>query len=233
MKKVYLLRRLLLLAHLSIELWGRTHRGTINVSHPVINHRCCQHHNRRTDNCLFVCSLNHGKSNWVFENTYLVSVQNFYSNLYNIFSSVSCPAQYRIGIRKKFRIRFRSDFGFRHTLTYLVCVQTSLFKSLQYIFLCQLSSPITIYCRPLLAPLTLTLFGNHIDLEKNVCTHTRYVFPKTKLSMFWHQHSIVSLDWYFTTFQSFKVFYAFSFSVQNTFLLLLCNPVAIIHYFIS
>ena len=48
-----------------------------------------------------------------------------------------------------------------------------------------------------------------------------------------HQHSIVSLDWYFTTFQSFKVFYAFSFSVQNTFLLLLCNPVAIIHYFIS
>ena len=109
-----------------------------------------------------------------------------------------------------------------------------LFKSLQYIFLCQLSSPIiTIYCRPLLAPLTLTLLGNHIDLEKNVCTHTRYVFPKTKLSMLWHQHSIVSLDWYFTTFQSFKVFYAFSFSVQNTFLLLLCNPLAIIHYFIS
>ena len=180
-----MLRRLLL-AHLSIELWGGTHRGTINVSHPVINHRCCQHHNRRTDNCLFVCSLNHGKSHLVFENTYLVSVQ------------------------------------------------TLLFKSLQYIFLCQLSSPIiTIYCRPLLAPLTLTLLGNHIDLEKNVCTHTRYVFPKTKLSMFWHQHSIVSLDWYFTTFQSFKVFYAFSFSVQNTFLLLLCNPLAIIHYFIS
>ena len=131
-EKSLLLRRLLL-AHLSIELWGGTHRGTINVSHPVINHRCCQHHNRRTDNCLFVCSLNHGKSHLVFENTYLVSVQ------------------------------------------------TLLFKSLQYIFLCQLSSPIiTIYCRPLLTPLTLTLLGNHIDLEKNVCTPTRYVFPKTK-----------------------------------------------------
>ena len=91
MKKVYLLRRLLLLAHLSIELWGRTHRGTINVSHPVINHRCCQHHNRRTDNCLFVCSLNHGKSHLVFENTYLVSVQTkflFKSLQYIFFKSL-------------------------------------------------------------------------------------------------------------------------------------------------
>ena len=39
----------LMLPHLaSIELWGRAERGTINVSHPVINHHCCQHHHRQT-----------------------------------------------------------------------------------------------------------------------------------------------------------------------------------------
>ena len=38
-----------MLPHLaSIELWGRAERGTINVSHPVINHHCCQHHHRQT-----------------------------------------------------------------------------------------------------------------------------------------------------------------------------------------
>ena len=38
-----------MLAHLAgFELWESAERGTINVSHPVINHHCCQHHHRQT-----------------------------------------------------------------------------------------------------------------------------------------------------------------------------------------
>ena len=64
----------------------------------------------------YIQALSVGIITMTLSSPQILTLQHFGFETFPCFFMVSVSVSKKIGIGKKFRIRFRSDFGFRHTL---------------------------------------------------------------------------------------------------------------------